>query len=461
MESLYAVLIPIGGEVLCSTVYAFCILGLWLSMILVVHQLAPGWPASVATALWIPLFAVNSFAPTPAGNDMVAAWFLFFGIMFFLRCEIEGKTPETLWGSGLLIGEAIACKPICLPFAGMAFLVLFFNRRPTLERAKTYALFTCWMVLFYTPWAIRGILTTGLPIFPLGAGVFPINPDFQAAFATSRSLNHLYSMSFSGLFEAFTLGLKHKLTLGMYNGEVLFFLVPILCFIALIIQQNRQRLPLLILLGMFAPILMINGETEIFRYGALCFPIGIVVAGFLFQHVEQSLKPRFRQMLFVIILASTVFHFSGDQWRVASFKTFQWPFRPLLSPQDQLAFAQRAEKGAVFLDFKHLRPLIPEGERVLLTDCLYPYYLNRPALWNDEAIKSGGLQDQWQTMTTADAKLLFEKEEISWVLIMNRSRDESNTLLCNQLIAEGIVQEIPTPEQTPNAWLLKVVIPTL
>ncbi|MBI1290861.1 hypothetical protein GC173_06400 [bacterium] len=461
VESLYAALIPVGGAMLCSTVYGISAILVWLLVGLLAERVAGRWAAGVAMCLWIPLQATFTLAPVPAGNDLTAALFLLAGItMILLPLLDEGEPSLPPWlVGGFVLGQAIAAKPLCIPFAGMALLVASVSQwRRGSAALVAFAAASVAILASYLPWAIRGFLTTGLPVFPLGAGVLPVREAFLPTIGASKSLNSLYPLNGAGIWEAATKGAYRKIYMALHVGDALFLMAPLSALAGFASTRGRHRLVPLTFLAMWAPTLLLQGANEVLRYMALCYPLAAVALAQFLAATEARIGISVRRMLPWLLLCAAMGHYLGHQRRVASFRTIHWPWRPLLTESDQMAYARRSETGGAFVSFRVIRSLIPEAELVLMPDCPAPYYLHRPAIWNDYAVHEGGIAQRWAGFSADEAAAYIGQTKIQWILITSRDSRTGNSALCDELATRGLVEPIALSGDAAGSALYRVVV---
>lgn len=441
VESLYAVLIPVGGEVLCSAFYGAGAVVLWLLILATAARVAGRGAAAAAGALWIPLLATFTLAPVPAGNDAIAGLLLFAGlVVLVLPVATGGEDRAGGWLlGGFILGQALAAKPICIGYMPGLLAVAAISRRHPTHAVKFAVLAGSAILASYAPWGVRGLLTSGVPLFPLGAGLFPVAEPFQPTLAASKSLNALHEVSAPGIAAALTSGLFSKVRLALRSGDALYLLAPLVAITGAVVLPGRQRLWPLAMAAMMAPGIMIKGANEILRYASLCYPVGGVVLAACFVRVGPMLKPRARVAVAVLLGAAALGDYLSQQHRTASFRTVLWPYRPLLTETDRLAFAGRAEFGGAYLYLREVAKEIPVGDRVFLPDSPAPYYLGRRALWNDFSVLKGGVAERWRNFTAEEALAFLQEEELRWIVFS--SSDLAGPV--EALVATGTLREVP------------------
>jgi hypothetical protein len=454
VEAFYAILLPIGGEIACTLFYGICFLLLLMVVGIGARELCPRG-ALAAAVLWIPLLAATRAAPIPAGNDMLAALFLLSGAL--LLWPWNGGLPawRMAFMAGATWGLATAAKPVCVGFwpllLGAAILTW---QAPWRGRLRLGALVAGSAAVGYLPWLLIGVGSSGLPVFPLGGSIFPIRNEYLPTWETSRRLNSTYPLTLAGLLESVTVGLPHKIHLASRVGSVLTFLTPLVAGVALALGTGIMRWTGLLVLLPYAASILLQGHNEVLRYYGVLFPLGVLPAAALMERARGH--TRHYPMLVGLLALASMGSWARNQHQVANFRTIQWDYLPILTEARRNEYATRTETGGYFQAFAAMRHLIPPTERVFLPDCKYPFYLHRPALWNDEAVEPG-IRHRWMMMTPEEAIALIRSENLRWLILMEPALPERTPT--ESLVRRGILQPVDLPEETHPMVLYRIALP--
>ena len=454
MESFYVVLLSFGGEVLCSVFYVT--VGIVLLCAPMMECLEKWYKKKhlLATLTWIPLYAVCLIAPIGAGNDLVASLFLFMGLSTISFCLSNQTCDKSFIFIGLLLGQAVAVKPICAPFIVSFFLfhlIFGIGKQDIFYRILRLSI---WAFIFYSPWAIRGVLTSGLPVFPLGAGILPVQSESLYALQASKSLNSLYPFTMEGIYTAFTLGIPQKLRMAFFSGDVVLSIFSVFVILHLILVPFKKQKSLLLFMFVLSPFLMLQGSLELLRYFTMLYPFGFAILYGVWSSIADHTDKRL--VLIMVYTFSLIFliNWASRQHTVSNFPTMQWEYRPLLSKDDVRSFAKRAEGGRFWLLFDAVRDYIPKEDKVFLPFCPAPYYLHRRALWNDYAVKKGGIDQRWESASVEEAKEILYLNQIDWILYQRSTDVRTTQDTFNRLISEKILipHQITHPSFSPRLF---------
>ncbi len=438
VESLYAVIFLLNADpVLCSLLTgmsgALLLVGMTASATMAMTTARPGamrgWGLGAVAGLWIPLISLYGMvAPVQPKNDvMVMLWTLCGAMPLLLPLLCSGGLPSMGWWmtGGFLLGTACSAKPSVL---GITFFLLLFcvsrsgflewriSRKMPRQTARGALLCVVLMAAAMAPWMVRGYLAYGLPFFPLGQGLFTTSPDYEPLFRAFNSL-HSFAEPTAGAWVQKFMDFPTRLSDAGTNGEKGIFLFILIVVVGLLQYRGRWRWFSGMLAAQMLLVVGMEGSMEVFRFFS---PVYCLAAPLLAWVVADN-APRISRhgrfllggIVWVFMLASVGMH----HHKIAVFKTMNWQFRPLLSDADVRFHASHAEKGEWFLNFSEVRNLIEDNERVLLLGSNYPFYLHRDTLWNDEAVKAGGLQDSWDKMGVEEAKRFLQRESIDVVLM--------------------------------------------
>jgi hypothetical protein len=187
------------------------------------------------------------------------------------------------------------------------------------------------------------------------------------------------------------------------------------------------------------------------------------MVAWLVSTYARLMQPSTRIFTGTLIWLSLAGSVGWHQYRIATFKTMDWKFRPVLAREDVMAYASHAEKGWLVLDYPAIASQIDPSERVLLLRTPYPFYLHRNVLWNDEGIGDGGLADRWRKMTPAEAKRFLDNRRIDVVLVAAISEvygePAQEKLAADTLVEAGLLKPVRLPDHhTAMGWRLFRVI---
>ena len=162
-EMIYMLALRLSGGETAKFLHA----GFFLSSLGVLALITHSGRASRSTALLAPfLFAVTPLAISPAPAAFIDHIALFHVAVATLVLARRGP-PAAI---GIALGAAFATKISVAPAAfGIAIAALF--GRPRKERARAAIAVALPVVLAFLPFAIRSVLATGDPVYPVGHGL--------------------------------------------------------------------------------------------------------------------------------------------------------------------------------------------------------------------------------------------------------------------------------------------------
>ncbi len=462
-ESLYAMLFLVRIDpVLCSLLHATCgimVITLMLStgrIILTNHSHAAWGPAAIA-AIWIPAVAIYGIlAPVQPKNDLGVMLWTFAGSMA-LWVPLLTNTPATKqqWAiGGILLATGISAKGFVLPIAAIVFLGATFSlaQKTSLKTAIRHAaLSLIAMAIIYAPWMWRGYSSHGLPIFPLGQNILPINPIFQPTVNAFEKAHTLGGNTPQPLL-SHMINFPQYLLAGGKSGELAIFLVIIIALLGLALTKGPWRVYSTTLLLLVPLLAAGRGFPIAFR---LMAPVYCLAAPLTAHLATQSMPRLSRQTRLIVagLIPLTMWTSTAiKQINLGQTSTFRWAFRPMLSQKDVNTFASYSEHGGSYLSLSEVRKVIPVQDRVLVLGTTYPFYLHRDMLWNDEVVTEGGIQEAWLNMTTNQARHFVEAQQINWVLYASETLDLS---LAESLSEQAFFHQEQLPKSlSNNGWRL-------
>lgn len=128
-----------------------------------------------------------------------------------------------------------------------------------------------------------------------------------------------------------------------------------------------------------------KGFNNIGRYLVTAYPLALPVVAWMGRELARRGAPRMVVLVTVLMVAIGAHAYVSKQWAWATAGTIRWSFRPELTEAQVREVARFREKGSYYLLLTDARAHIPEEARVMLVDIVYPFYLQRRAIWADEA----------------------------------------------------------------------------
>jgi len=457
-ESVFAILLKIGsGPVLCTLVisssalvmFAIIISGVWACQAVTPQIDAyKMWGVCAVMAVVIPLMTMYGLiAPVQPKNDMLMlCWFAAGAIPLIVTLLGQGKLPTTGWWltSGFLLGTAICAKP---PSLSMTFFFGVFVAPLTLMYGRHghhrfwglhYLLF--WviaMAVAAAPWVLRGYLSHGVPLYPVGTSLFPMSTEYAGidkAQTGIQKIPGLNPIEWLRKLQEF----PERMLLGAANGEKMFFIYLVIAVLGAGTLKGRWRWYSVTLLFQLAFLIGLTAAVEIYRFFSPAYILAAPVLAVLVSKASVILSPTIRYIASAAVWLGVAASIIAMQARTASRATYDWEFRPVLSKQDVEAYAQHAEMGGSYFQLTEARQYIEPYQRVLLFDLTYPFYLHRDTLWNDETVIAGGWLERWKQFSADQAKAFLAKERIDVVLYVPRSKAEpKDTAVLDSLEASG------------------------
>lgn len=443
-EALFAVCLLVSDAVLCSTFYALTSVVLLAGMVLVSLEWTTSWSAFVvAVALATFTAAVCAVAPMLSLNDNIAALPLFCAVIVLLQPLRKPDVRLNRYAVlcvGWLLGFAAATKLTTLGFIGPISLVFIIHGLLVKSSPYRGRSFFLHLVLggaaAYLPWAIRGILHSGNPFFPLFAGIFGARPPYDLALATSRRLNGLHTLNAQGLSVAVTEA-SGKLSMALTSSDAMFGLCIIFVAAGLLARRNLVRLSALVVAVCMPAFLVMRGGSEVPRYFAICYPLatpGLVVA---IEAILQRLRPRQATWLLGVLLIGSLFTYGNRQMLNAEFETMRWHFRPVVTEEQRVRFAYEWLDQVNYPAMRALQPCLPREATVFLPDITHPIYLQRAALWSDGVVVD--MQDYaWKNRTPQEFCSYLADSGVTHILVS----EPANHARYEQLVGPGMLSRI-------------------
>lgn len=419
-EALYAAVLTVSrDEVFCVLLYGTITVALLAAMVSLAFAHSGGRGATVVMLWFLPLVAVScAQAPVNAWNDNFAA----LGLLVAFGISLEGLRGEVTWPGwrsqalmGFVLGTAVAAKLIVLASAGPLLLWSAAGvwRRSHSWRQATRALLVpaAFAALAYAPWAIRGWTGSGLPVFPLASGLFPLRPAYRTALDGSRQLNGLYALNLSGVAQAVRSALWDKPVMFLKEGDSMAADVLIIALAAIASTRARRLLRAqgVFLLALFYIYFLLKGRMEVIRYFSLVYPLAAVAAGLLAQRLAARCSRAQWTCLVLVLAFGCVGAFCYKQVAWANRRAGHWQFRPVLDLEDRLEYYRHGECGQQVIAGRALDSALPPDARVWLLGGCYPFFVHRDCVWMDEVVVRI-LQGPWASLGASDlGNLLREK----------------------------------------------------
>ena len=461
-EAIYAAILLFGDEILCSLLAAQATLVFLWGMVFVTARLV-GWRAAGLIAATGVVFSAQMVAMAPLGvkNDALAGVLLlaaFVELMARLKTDDPAIDMKRSLAIGFLLGAATAVK---VPVGGfwapvvMCYLVALACQRRgigvVLREAITLGI---GVGLAYSPWAIRGWMTTGLPVFPPIGPLFTIRPEYEAALAAVQQQNSLYPLTLDGLTEGFLRQFPHKIQLAMVNVDIMFGMVYIAALGVVWRREAFWRVQGVALLSFYGLLGMLKGGEQMVRYFAICYPLAAPALGQTLDDICRRVSRPVRIGFIALLFVGGVASYARKQVDIAGFHTNQWRFRPVVTESQRRQFASHAETGDAYLGFAALQELIPEEARVLVIDTWAPHYLKRRCLWGDPMI-ARQLTDQWLYQPSGVAREFLESNAIDFVVRTKPTDDEWHL----GMEQAGVLRSIELPDAPElDGWRLQAVV---
>ncbi len=405
-EALSTVWYMIGGGVAITIFYAVATAWLLMGILILGWDLGrrPGiWTAAAFALLYGSLSAI---APIPSKNDNLAA-ILMLGsavLQWELHLRLYGrgnpKIPSALFvlsiaGTiGLLVGGSISAKltsALLIAAVVLMALGLLVVVRPRLCFPATVIGMTG-MFLAWLPFIIRNGSLGISPLHPIGSSLFPGNSLLEPALTISAT-HQVYPLNSSGLM-AMIGDFPGKAFLTLAARDVV---LPVL-LIALLLGPIQWRQPPVLsgwvcIVGSLVAFAWMKGHNNIGRYLLTNYPLALPVIVWMGREFFRRSRPQLAGLIGMLFLCIGTHAYWSKQWEWANVHTIQWRFRPELSDAEAGRVAAFREKGFAYDIFRDVKHWIPEDGIVLLADSVYPFYLERRAIWADEA--SGPLIPDW------------------------------------------------------------------
>jgi hypothetical protein len=397
-EALSTVILLAGGCVAVTTFYAvatawLCTVLPWLGRDLMGRG---GWWAGLVFALMFG--SLCAVAPMPSKNDNLAALHMLgLGILVWeVHLRLRARRGQDILDGRRLVGfgavagfvaaasvtSKLTSAPFVLPLAVCAVLLVARHRgRVAWTVLGVAVLAGFWAVL---PFAVRNVPLGVSPLHPFGAAWFPGTPLLEPALRISAT-HEVYPLSLVGL-RAMLADLPEKVHLTLASRDIL---LPILVVSLLLGLLDWRRPPLVValvsILGALAAFAWMKGFNNIGRYLVTAYPLALPVVAWMGRELARRGAPRMVVLVTVLMVAIGAHAYVSKQWAWATAGTIRWSFRPELTEAQVREVARFREKGSYYLLLTDARAHIPEEARVMLVDIVYPFYLQRRAIWADEA----------------------------------------------------------------------------
>lgn len=436
--------------VCCSAIFLLALVGVLVGL---TQETETSPVVAVAMALvgWVAVASVFSGTPMQPKNDAFVVMWLFLGsTILWLPVWKNGALPGfgAVCISGFLLATGASAKPVGLPliaFQGLCLAVLWWRRLPA------YKLLPVWLLAFgagLLPWVVRGLLGTGMPLFPLSILAGAVPPDFQPALDAYRApmpkpdgvvewLRHLQAIP--RLFAE-----------AANDGQFLLFLYVLISGLGLAVAPRVWKIYAVMLLFQLSLILASNNKV-VFRLLAPTYALVLPLAAALVPILAPRLRPPWRRWIAVGVVSLLYLTVAHRQRLTAQMATFQWKFRPVLSRSDVARYASHAEMGWAFLDLIELQKVIDPRERVLVVGLRYGFYLHRSMLWNDEVVGDGGPQDRWRKATPEQALSYLADERIDVVLM---PQNDPGVGIARELSRGGLLSEVALAPDLQEKWVV-------
>jgi hypothetical protein len=181
------------------------------------------------------------------------------------------------------------------------------------------------------------------------------------------------------------------------RNDALFLLMPVSAVVCALQRDRFWRVQAVILPSFLLAFLVIRGGRNVARFYSISYPMAALAFGLLADKTFQRLSSRSQLILFSALFCAAVYTHGRAQFVWGDFRTLRWPYKPVLTSEQKLAYARIKETGAAYAAFDKVRPYIPDDATVLLVDQMYPYYLKRHAYWADQVTRP--ILGHWWTET--------------------------------------------------------------
>ncbi|MEO8218137.1 MAG: glycosyltransferase 87 family protein [Acidobacteriota bacterium] len=350
-EMIYLLAMKIAGGETAKFIHAFFFVANLVVLILLLHR----DHRSRASALLAPfLFAVSPVVLAPAASafiDHIALFHVAVAVLLIMR--------GTSWIAGLPLGAAMATKITTAPAIAAAVMACLVQARE--HRGRLAAALILPVVIFFAPFAIRNVMNTGDPFYPIGYGL--LNKDIPGLRAGGLSYASQYHANISGV-----VGIPWQNDTGVQPDEVvgLHHLLGLFTLL-LAVRDRRLLLPLLIVLAYL-------GVAVLFRAPARYF-LPMLWALSIFEATALAFARRWAIPMAVVLALPAALGSASALW------TFGPPFPYLRGEETANELRARLVPGYRVITVVNT---LPAGGSVMAMDFPAPYYLNRP--WIVEGI---------------------------------------------------------------------------
>lgn len=474
VESIYAVLFLLKIDpVLCSVLTSLCGIALFAGMaatgILAAGErgntTAKAWGALSVMGAWIPVMALfGLLAPLQPKNDVIVMFWTFCGATALWMPLLQNRLPviSQFLVSGFILGTACCGKPSVMVISAIVlsflFALLIYQARQEMAglryvfRAMALCAFT--LIAAMVPWMVRGYLSHGLPLFPMGQKLFAIRPEFQPLMETFNSL-HGHNADLSGGIIGALVQFPGRFLAAIQRNENALFAYLVISIGGVIAARGRWQWYALMLVAQVGLIVLVR-DRVVYRLMAPAYTLAAPLLAYGVIHGQARLRRPVRLVAAALVVGLAWIIVIDRQIRISKFHTYTWRFHPVLSSTDTREYARYTEIGSSFLRFGEVRTVIPQTARVLVLGSYYPFYLHRDTIWNDEAVGAGGLADRWSKFTLNEAATFLENQHIDYIVIANGDAAQHTA---DNLTESKKLTEVPLPSASEQAgWKLYRVI---
>ncbi len=364
-------LLLLGGDVLCKLTQTTQFAAALLLIAATGRRLAGRRAGALAACLAVMSISAAWYrAPVMVRSDLTALLFS-AAALWSLTVWARSPRPRAALLAGLAAGLAVATKYTAIPFvaaplaAAMALAGLAVHR---LRRGApaSLALLAVSALLAFSPWALRGWIVTGDPLYPLLADVLPLKPGYDEA---RRGMDEYQRGFAAGSW-------RHRLRFSVTEGD---FLMPLLPLAGAAALFSRRRGPGV--LGLFAVLATAAGiatpVAEFGRFFLITAPASAALTAWLFERLARRTSLGAPLIAAMALLAAL--NLVQHQAVALSQPGNAWRGRPVMSREAALDFLRDGTPGFTHAvaAYRWIEANLPPDARVLCINHPYAYHLPR------------------------------------------------------------------------------------